>query len=1801
MPNPPAKIIKGKCISVVESYKFTRQKNCNWASSLTKLAHATALEYEDRFLIELIQNGYDVHDAHRTDGQIWIHFVRDEGKFGTLYVANGGRPFTESNFHAICEIAQSDKEPGAGIGNKGVGFKSVLHVCDSPEIYSVNAESFDPRSFNGFCFRFARSDDYIDFCDGDESLLESMRRDVSPYFLPIHIPHPAGSLNRFVGLGLVSTIRMPLSRKSARDVASQQLEELRGSPVPVLLFLPRIGRLVIEESEYGDIVTQTEICRKEEPLAATSADIECRWSTVTIERNDHVMNGDGSSTVRRFFVATKVVEQERLKAAIRSSIEDGHLDERFSEWTEEADVSAAIELGVDTPADRRLYTYLPMGKEATCPFGGYLNAPFSPNLARTHVNAVVPLNGLFFDVAAELVCETVLMLSDVDAGIPDSVLLDLVTWEAPYTSRLASAFAARGKSLSEHPMLPLFPTDDLPCRGSIAEAYAWDGEYRVFQVERLCRTTQSQLLAAIDGATRRHRLEAFVESLDCSLRPDNATLANWAERVAKDLAAKSFDAAFWNDFYADIAAIFAGRGDALVGRRLLLDSSNMLRQAGPFRGAVTSADRPAVFFPPTTERSEDDEDLGITAGVAMPANLSLYMCYLHEELTWYERDGAIQRRTPAREFLQKAQLVQRFDTRNLIEHCSRISQNTTSAGVRESALRLAFNLQRAARSRDAIGLERLPFHVPTHDGWRLAGEALFSQQWPGTTGLQLASLFTNARAVSDDIASLEKRLLVSPTDEPFKGELVTEWHDFLSRIGVKDGLWPVEMPLSTDTFRGDELTKQRLGRALKMKDEDVAQWQLTHTLSQEANHPYTYYRVQSSFFRLPGQFDFSQLTISAKQIYARLVFSQIGAWGKEHFSVTIERPRSSGKDTLTWPTPLTAFVRHAAWVPIREDAATERYVAPCNAWHYDESDGSIASTFLPIVPRDLRRQLENSQSSRERLVDLGRLRVVGCVKDAPALATLLGDLLAANKIGEAESGSFRRLHNQAWQQMLTADSLQRAGFTNASTLFLAAHRGTELVPLKVRHEGDACCDGELFVVNSDDRLRRQLLSDLRFPTLDVGSRHGAQVVGLLKPLCGENVRPSSSVNIEVLADDVNVVPNKDAPYLFDGDSEWIKSLVALTIQLKGRVPSHHSPQAQSQVQKRLSALRAVRGDHIALRVDQSRAELPAFFHQVVLINDVEFPTIAFSSRSDSLTWDTVERLVPAIVAAADRGSIQADLEVAILRLRRSAVDDRAPEPGDEELADALTTSVAEIRALRRELRSQELVILEFLYPILYHLLGADTAASFDPRGDMQQTSRDDIRNALLPQEGNLPLTVDALLKKCAAIPNLWLLRDELELDYGRFNATLRAIGSPYKVARNEEGHRNEFAFFKQKRNEAILARVRAKFIDDFRAGRTLQPYVDVRDLKTLQADPNWLETCHLPTDTMMVGHTNVWLRALGAMTLNESPPDMKPLQTVRSDNRKIIRRLTDELWKVVPAWCTKNRTNTPDGWSQPNVSETVADAMFAAGKTDLEPLSSNQVFGWLAENGYLPVGMPHSTSLASLGLTAEDLTKRESEAEKQKRKRDYERRTIEIDGDRYGSMPDKCDALIEKIRSSVFPGFLKSSASLSRLGSASGSKKAKRKSGSGGGSGGSKGRMTDAQKHALGFAGELLAFEWLKAHYEGVMEDCWKSKYRNLVFGGDTGDDGLGYDFEVFLKNKSSYMFEVKATTGSDCVIELGATELETSQQYARTNQYRILFISNVLDADRRRIFVLPNPFSKRGRGLFETTGTGIKFRFTMQ
>ena len=109
-------------------------------------------EYHGRFLIELIQNA---DDACGQDGEILI--VIRQTLSPRIVVFNTGKGFTPDNFKSLCTLGLTDKKPEEAIGNKGLGFRSVLEVCEYPFIFSSNPnhpEGVQP-CFDGYCFWFA--------------------------------------------------------------------------------------------------------------------------------------------------------------------------------------------------------------------------------------------------------------------------------------------------------------------------------------------------------------------------------------------------------------------------------------------------------------------------------------------------------------------------------------------------------------------------------------------------------------------------------------------------------------------------------------------------------------------------------------------------------------------------------------------------------------------------------------------------------------------------------------------------------------------------------------------------------------------------------------------------------------------------------------------------------------------------------------------------------------------------------------------------------------------------------------------------------------------------------------------------------------------------------------------------------------------------------------------------------------------------------------------------------------------------------------------------------------------------------------------------------------------------------------------------------------------------------------------------------------------------------------------------------------------------------------------------------------
>ncbi|MFE9470293.1 protein NO VEIN domain-containing protein [Streptomyces griseofuscus] len=141
--------------------------------------------------------------------------------------------------------------------------------------------------------------------------------------------------------------------------------------------------------------------------------------------------------------------------------------------------------------------------------------------------------------------------------------------------------------------------------------------------------------------------------------------------------------------------------------------------------------------------------------------------------------------------------------------------------------------------------------------------------------------------------------------------------------------------------------------------------------------------------------------------------------------------------------------------------------------------------------------------------------------------------------------------------------------------------------------------------------------------------------------------------------------------------------------------------------------------------------------------------------------------------------------------------------------------------------------------------------------------------------------------------------------------------------------------------------------------------------------------------------------------------------------------------------------------------------------------------------------------------------------------------------------------------------------------------------------------LSSAQRSAIGFVGEWYAYQWLREQDRATDETSWVSGNRVHVFPGPTGDDSLGYDFEVG-SGRNPRLYEVKATQGPGGQIELGETEVRAAQKYGGSDRWRILVVTSVLDAEHRQVRMLPNPFSERGRGLYREEGGALRFAYRL-
>jgi hypothetical protein len=370
-----------------------------FAESLKSISADTAQEYEDRAVLELIQNG---HDALPAGGQGRIKVRLDlptpddsqaddatgQADEGVLYVANDGRPFVARNFEAITELALSDKAAGQGIGNKGLGFRSVLQLTDWPEIYSKSEAT--SAAFDGYCFRFATPADVKRLVE-DEELADRVIAEVSPLALPLPADVDDQVVSEFSAEGYSTVVRLPLRNATAAAAARRQLEALTAAEAPLLLFLERVSALHIEIRDAGEL-------HREKLMRGTAAS-----SLVAAEHAEWVKEVE-LGTAGRYLLARRTVDRSALMRVIERSVEDRQIDERWRDWDGEASVGVALRLDAELTTGR-LYTFLPMAGDAKPPLTAHVHAPFFTKLARLDISETVALNDFLLSEVAMLAVE----------------------------------------------------------------------------------------------------------------------------------------------------------------------------------------------------------------------------------------------------------------------------------------------------------------------------------------------------------------------------------------------------------------------------------------------------------------------------------------------------------------------------------------------------------------------------------------------------------------------------------------------------------------------------------------------------------------------------------------------------------------------------------------------------------------------------------------------------------------------------------------------------------------------------------------------------------------------------------------------------------------------------------------------------------------------------------------------------------------------------------------------------------------------------------------------------------------------------------------------------------------------------------------------------------------------------------------------------------------------------------------------------------------------------------------------------
>lgn len=1133
-----------------------------------------AQEYRGRCILELLQNAHDALANAKPDDPRRISFILNTDPQPVLLVANSGLPFRHEDFKGICRLAQSPKDPNESVGNKGLGFRSVLEVSACPEVWSTPLAEGGPS----FAFRFdpdvidlvaeaaqelrrcgadARSPfedcPLVDWSTGqledfqqrlatDQIDATEAARELSPYGIPLRVKRMPTAVRCLLDEGHATVVRLPLEGKEAVRSVREQLGKLRDARSVV--FLEHLGALAIEVDGERCVLGR---------MAEPDVRVAVSRNRPRRLRVSNAATETGEAQVRWFHVWTRVVGgrddpdgTDHIRAAV------ARLPNRWPE-VQRATVGIAVEDTLVPATEGVFVIFLPT--EKTTGTGAYVNAPFYGSLDRRQIDFNEPYNELLLESVLDLCLDAVSALaaeppSDWSARAIIDVLSstgDVGNEQWSLVSKLCEHAAERGDSLGNKAVVLC---DDGWCMPGIARIMPSLDSADPIGIDRWRECASFAVVSkALD--CRRDAARKLIDDLGGDPNPTHREWRNTIEVMARSV--RDDPSINWNGFFHSLLEILPPDLSGRDERGRLEDVRFMPAVDGRL---IAASDSTRLFFQPV---QGVDDVVDVVDDV--PEVLGERITFLHPDVRTH--DG--QENTEIHMFLNERRFALIFRREYILENViiPALPELPATHGSPEAdscAEILAWTLTLLGdgpTDRMLLLLRRLP--VPCDACWRPMAETTYGPGW-SRRGDDLRIL---ADELPRDAAGrLGGTMLLPLDDERWRGIAMSR--ELLTRAGVVDGLRLSEIDISfsmTNYYGSPDAPPDTPAEAwidwFRTVEDDI-RTRAAYLTSFE-------YRFQVRI--LPEIHHLAELKPSGRNALSRLILASLGSWDSSWRLVNVRKVRGRYGEALV-DSPLKHWLRTFPWLCDDAEEAvpiSERWLVPASLLRGQiELYSHIDPLSLPLA-----QELDESSILLKQLVDLG-LNVYPVQSEdevGPELLDALARAWAAGRVSGARFNVFLGQVRDGWRHWDP-----ERGFPS-------------MFPVRIGRRQFAVREGgELAgVYLPDDRDRTRTLREYGKPILEMNLADAGRLASVLSAATG--IKRASLLEERHVID--GTLWNEEADgglTLAEAEYQWLAVVLLAVAAHAGNNPAGASTRGWRDAEERLRRARVLMCDEISVEL-----------------------------------------------------------------------------------------------------------------------------------------------------------------------------------------------------------------------------------------------------------------------------------------------------------------------------------------------------------------------------------------------------------------------------------------------------------------------------------------------------------------------------------------------------------------------------------------------------------------------------------------